>query len=508
MSIPEECTVLVIGGGPAGSYAASVLAREGVDTVVLEAETFPRYHIGESLLPSFRYFLKFIDLDEKFDQHGFLQKHGASFKFNSLPPGYTNFVAAGGAGNYSWNVIRSEADQLLFEHAGKSGAKVFDGVKVTAVGFEPAANAGDLGRPVSASWKRNVDGECGTVRYKYLIDASGRSGMISTKYLKNRKYNQGLKSVASWGYWESAGSYGPTPGDPISEAIQDGSGWAWFIPLHDGSVSVGIIIKQELLAQKKQASGTANSREFYLNTLKQTSVICKLLETAHMRSDDIKTASDWSYRASDYASPYLRIAGDAGCFIDPFFSSGVHLAMNSALSAATTICASLRGHCSEDDAVAWHSRKVAEAYTRFLMVVSGSLEQVYAREVPILNEVDEPGFDTAFEHFKPIIQGTIDAGGKLSATDVSQSIEFCTSVIEKIESGCLAGLGPGENAPGGERGCITTLSPSQHCDETMMKIVRLNRVLDLDTFAVDVIHGMAPNMQRGNLGLAIVSQAG
>lgn len=101
----------------------------------------------------------------------------------------------------------------------------------------------------------------------------------------------------------------------------DGSGWAWFIPRHDGSVSVGIIIKQELLAQKKQACGACSSKALYLETLKQTLVISKLLEKAHMRSDDIKTASGWSYRASDYASLHLRITGDVGCFIDPFFSS-------------------------------------------------------------------------------------------------------------------------------------------------------------------------------------------
>lgn len=140
-----------------------------------------------------------------------------------------------------------------------------------------------------------------------------------------------------------------------------------------------------------------------LQTLKETPGIAKLLENAYLSSEDLKTASDWSYSASEYASPNLRIAGDTGCFIDPLFSSGVHLAINSGLSAATTICASLRGNCTEEDAIVWHTNKVAEGYTRFLLVVTSSLEQIHGREENILNDLNEPGFDKAFEHFKPSI---------------------------------------------------------------------------------------------------------
>lgn len=139
----------------------------------------------------------------------------------------TDFLAAGGAGNHSWNVLRSEADHILFKHAGESGAKVFDKTKVTGIEFEPQHRDGDLkdtatdvGRPVSASWERKEGGVSGTIRYKYLVDASGRAGLVSTKYAKTRKYNNGLKSIATWGYWENAGTHGPGVGDPFFEAIQ------------------------------------------------------------------------------------------------------------------------------------------------------------------------------------------------------------------------------------------------------------------------------------------------
>ena len=123
-------------------------------------------------------------------------------------------MAAGGPEAYSWNVVRSEADDLTFRHAGKSGAKIFDGVKIESIEFDensginvPAdSKVGNLGRPVSASWKRK-DGTTGSIGFKYFVDASGRAGIMSTKYLKNRKYNQGLKNVASWGYWKGTNQY-------------------------------------------------------------------------------------------------------------------------------------------------------------------------------------------------------------------------------------------------------------------------------------------------------------
>ncbi|KAJ5834675.1 FAD/NAD(P)-binding domain-containing protein [Penicillium robsamsonii] len=515
MSIPETCTVLVIGGGPAGSYTASVLAREGIDTVLLEADSFPRYHIGESLLPSVKYFLEFIDAYEKFDNHGFLHKNGATFKFNSRKPGFTDFLAAGGAGNHAWNVIRSEADQILFTHAGESGAKVFDKTKVTAVDFEPQhkglenvteGSTNGLRRPVSASWSQKESGASGTIRFKYLVDASGRAGVVSTKYMKNRQYNQGLKSIATWGYWESAAVHGPGEGDPFFEAVDDGSGWAWYIPLHDGTVSVGITMKQDRVAAKKKASGATGTRDFYHHILsKETPGIAKLLENACEISDNLKTASDWSYSATEYASSHLRVAGDAGCFIDPLFSSGVHLAMNSGLSAAITICASIRGDCSEETAVSWHSNKVAEGYTRFLLVVTSSLEQIYGREQNILNDIDEPGFDNAFDHFKPVIQGTVEVGGRLTKEEVARSVDFCTKVIAKVEEGgCLSTLALEEDNRGSELGAAAPAGASRTDDRVnaaIMKIVRIHRVLDLKNFSADVINGMAPSMDRGHLGL-------
>lgn len=116
---------------------------------------------------------------------------------------------------------------------------------------------------------------------------------------------------------------------------------------------------------------------------------------------EIQAASDWSYSASSYASYNARIVGDAGYFIDPFFSSGVYLAVASGLSAAATICASVKGQCSEHEALEWHSKKVAKVYTRFLLMVPSALKQITKYDEPVLSDWDEEGFERAFAHFRP-----------------------------------------------------------------------------------------------------------
>jgi flavin-dependent dehydrogenase len=140
----------------------------------------------------------------------------------------TDFVAAGGPNGYAYNVVRSEADDLLFKHARTSGAKAFDGIKVDSVEFAPFdvlcnVPVANPGRPVSAVWTRKEDGARGTLNFDYMIDASGRAGLISTKYLKNRHYNQGLKSIANWGYWKNTGTWGigtRQEGAPFFEALE------------------------------------------------------------------------------------------------------------------------------------------------------------------------------------------------------------------------------------------------------------------------------------------------
>ncbi|KAL7622124.1 hypothetical protein AAE478_007626 [Parahypoxylon ruwenzoriense] len=527
MSVPEKCTVLVIGGGPGGSYTAAVLARESIDVVVLEAEKFPRYHIGESMLPSTRHFLKFIDAYDKWNSYGFQIKNGGGFKLNwSHPETYTDFIAAGGPEGYAWNVIRSESDELLFQHAGSCGAKIFDATKVTAIEFGPSAVANGAtkfdgpnpGRPISATWQRK-DGSSGVISFDYLVDASGRQGILSTRYLKNRKFNQGLKNIANWGYWKGGGVFAPgtyKEGSPYFEALQDASGWCWFIPLHDGTRSVGIVQNQEMATAKKRAAGSPSSKDFYMQSLNLVPGIKELLSKGELVTE-IKSASDWSYSASSYAFPYARIVGDAGSFIDPFFSSGIHLALNGGLSAAVTISASIRGDCDESTAASWHSKRVSESYTRFLLVVMSSSKQIRSQNEPVISDFDEESFERAFDLFRPVIQGTVDADAKkkLTQTEISKTVEFCfrsftqvppeqkEALIQKIKSLGIDNADE-EQALDVIEAIKKNLTPeeSQILDTLRgRKMLRAEDAIHLKNFALDTIDGLAPNMERGKLGL-------
>ncbi|KAL8667337.1 MAG: hypothetical protein Q9168_007295 [Polycauliona sp. 1 TL-2023] len=526
MSVPTKTSVLVVGGGPAGSYAASCLAREGIDTVVLEADKFPRYHVGESMLSSIRHFFRFIDLDEEFNKFGFRKKKGAAFKLNArLPEAYTDFLAAGGPEGYAYNVVRSESDHLIFKHAAKSGAQTFDQTKVDSLQFEPTSEEWNNelpnpGRPVSAKWSRK-DGASGVIEFDDLIDASGRVGIVTTKYLKNRKYNQGLKNIATWGYFKNAGSYGVgthKEGDPYFEALQDASGWVWTIPLHNGTTSVGVVRNQAVATQRKKEMNSPSSKDFFLDCLQAAPGVVKVIGDGELVSD-IKNASDWSYSASAYASPHVRVAGDAGCFIDPFFSSGVHLALSSGLSAATTICAVRRGDCDEATAAHWHSTKVGEGYTRFLLVVLSALKQIREGDEAVLNDFDEEGFDRAFAFFRPIIQGTSDINGKLTQAEVSKTIDFCANAFRPVdENEKKAVLKKLEDMTIEEDQTARTASQPKKTaemleatlteDETRIlntirgrQMLRSEDTINIENLAADVIDGKRINLERGSLGL-------
>ena len=172
------------------------------------------------------------------------------------------------------------------------------------------------------------------------------------------------------------------------------------MPLHDGTRSVGIVHDQKMATEKKRELGRPSTLDFYNKLIEMAPRVKELLSEAELVTD-VKSASDWSYTASAYHIPNARICGDAGSFIDPLFSSGIHLAVTGGLSAAATIAASIRGDCDEQTAGSWHSKKTVESYTRFFLAVSSATKQIREQYEPVIQDLDEEGFQRAFDLLKP-----------------------------------------------------------------------------------------------------------
>ncbi|KAI5115143.1 hypothetical protein M0805_001127, partial [Coniferiporia weirii] len=324
-------------------------------------------------------------------------------------------------------------------------------------------------------------------------------------------------------YWDGAKPYGagtPRENAPFFEALTDESGWAWTIPLREAT-SVGLVMNQDIANKKKKAqTPTPSAREFYLENLKLAPNLYELISTGELvGSPDggpiVKSASDYSYSASSYATPGLRVVGDAGAFIDPFFSSGVHLALTGGLSAAATICAAIRGDCSEEEAAKWHSDKVGSSYTWFLMVVLGAYKQMRAQSEPVLSDINEDNFDRAFDFLRPVIQGSLDVNKPLSQADVAKTLEFCSNlfestqpeerdaVVEKIETTMSNDEDAVKSAMVESKANLTIEEKRVLDYVALRKAMRTEDSLSIKSFVSDTIGGRRPRLERGNLGLMV-----
>ncbi|KAF9243103.1 hypothetical protein BU15DRAFT_86521 [Melanogaster broomeanus] len=420
----KHAQILVVGGGPAGSYAASALAREGLQVPFpIGTYTSCRYHIGESLIPSVRHYLRFIGAEQKLAEYGFKHKPGAAIKFNQFKrEGYTDFVALGHS-NSSWNVTRSAFDKMLLDHAMESGACIHERTRVDSLHF----SVSDPSRPVAAEWSHSSKTDhSGVISFDFLVDATGRAGLVSNKCIKNRHYNESLRNIALWGYWSGVGTYGggtAREGAPWFEALTDESGWAWFIPLHDGTTSIGVVMNQKLYNENRYQAFLSLAPNL-TDLIGCGVLVSKPSVDGPLGSMDplVRSTSDFSYSAPDYGGNSFRIIGDAGAFIDPLFSSGVHLAMTSALSAAASISV----------AAVWHTRRFSLSYTRFQMVVLSAYKQIWATSLDVLNDVDEDNYDRAFACLRPVIQGASDIGTRLSDAELQDALDFCSKFFSPI----------------------------------------------------------------------------
>jgi flavin-dependent dehydrogenase len=414
VNVRDKTQILVIGGGPAGSTAASLLAKQGMQVTLLEAEKFPRYHIGESIQPSCLPVLDMMGARELVEGHGFVRKHGAYFEWG-VEDWELNFHHLEGdeQNHHSYQVIRSEFDNLLLRNAETLGVTVHEGVSVRSVDFSD-------GRAVRANWVSTDDKEqTGSIDFDFVVDASGRTGVLSNKTFKNRQYHGMFKNIAVWRYWRGVKDF--TKG-PVGAIVVKSTprGWFWLIPLHDGTWSVGIVMNKELFATERDRLGGMN--EVYDDAIAECELTTAQLADAEPVSD-YKADQDFSYVADEFAGPGYLIAGDAACFLDPLLSTGVHLAMFAGLLSAASLGSYFRGECSEDEATNFYAKAYHQAFERLLVLVS-TLYRDFDRKAQMFHADQltnrENRMIKLYEAFLHIVAGVEDMKDASDATSLEK----------------------------------------------------------------------------------------
>ena len=336
----QRCDVLVMGGGPAGSTAAIVLAERGYDVVLIEKARHPRFHIGESLLPSNLPLFERLGVAAEVRAIG-MEKYGAEFT-SSWDGRHQKFEFADAwdkSQPLAYQVRRSELDEILIRRAGRAGARVIEGCRARNAVF-----AAD-GRSARVDVAHDTGGS-GSFAARYVIDATGRDTFLG-QHIGAKRRNKRHNSAAMYAHFTGARRTPGKSGGNIGVYWFD-HGWFWFIPLADGNTSIGAVVWPSYMKTRK-----GSVQEFFLSTIALCPPLTERLRDAAL-SCAVEATGNYSYSCDHSHGANYLLVGDAYTFIDPVFSSGVMLAMAGGEDAALALDEALR-----------RPRRAARALRRF-----------------------------------------------------------------------------------------------------------------------------------------------
>lgn len=342
--------VVVIGGGPSGATVATLVAKQGHSVQLLERDRFPRYHIGESLIPETFWVLERLGMLEKLRGSRFINKHSVQFvsEHGRLSQPFYFADHKSHESSRTWQVLREEFDMMMLDNAREHGVDVHEGVRVLEVLFEE-------GRAVGV---RAVDdaGEVREIRCRVVVDAAGQSCVIQDR-LGLREWDPVLKKAAIWTYWKGATrDTGRDEGATLVMQTEGKHGWFWYIPLHDDVVSVGVVAPHDYLFSGRH---TKDLKTIYFEEVAKCPGVQPRIATAE-RVAPFRAAKEYSYRSRQVAGDGWVLVGDAFGFLDPLYSSGILLALKSGACAADAIAEGLsRGDTSAAQLGSWGPEFIA-----------------------------------------------------------------------------------------------------------------------------------------------------
>ena len=322
--LPTECDVLVIGGGPAGSTVATLLAQKGRDVVLLDKDRHPRFHIGESLLPANLPLFERLGVADEMRAIG-IRKYAAEFMspWHAHKQQFMFSEAWNKNMPFAYQVRRSEFDLLLLQRAAQVGAQVREGCRVTDVELEATPER-------ALAHARCDDGSTLSYAPRFVIDASGRDTFLASRF-KIKHKNPRHNSVAVYGHFHHARRNEGEDEGNITIFWFD-HGWFWLIPLRDGTTSVGVVTWPYFMKTR----GERSLQQFLLDTFQLCPPLAERMAQAQL-TDVIEATGNYSYTCERNHGRNYVLLGDAYAFIDPVFSSGVMMAMQGSFDAADAI---------------------------------------------------------------------------------------------------------------------------------------------------------------------------